>query len=224
VQEIIAIAAGADDLYSTRNGATWPPTGMEGYWAPGDEVLVRKINATTIFVTDVGYLRFDTGSVLPDTCVITGATLRAYMRVNNNDDARSLCADFYDWQGNDLVADHAFGDLSGGITPVPLSAITPNALNDFPLLNPDANVSKTGPTKLRLSITGGQPANWNGTTLAAFESTDQEPRLIVDYVFKSSVLPDGVAAQSGYANATTGNITNLHGDPDVAGGTGFTAS
>jgi hypothetical protein len=40
----------------------------------------------------------------------------------------------------------------------------------------------------------------------------------------TELLPDGVAAQSGYANATTGNIANLHGDPDVSGGTGFTAS
>jgi hypothetical protein len=39
----------------------------------------------------------------------------------------------------------------------------------------------------------------------------------------STLLPDGVGAQSGYLDATTANITNLHGDPDVSGGLGFLA-
>jgi hypothetical protein len=37
----------------------------------------------------------------------------------------------------------------------------------------------------------------------------------------STLLPDGVAAQSGYSDATTENITRLWGDPDVSGGLGF---
>lgn len=40
----------------------------------------------------------------------------------------------------------------------------------------------------------------------------------------TTLVPDGVAASSGYANATTGNIANVQGDPDTQGGTGFTAS
>ena len=40
----------------------------------------------------------------------------------------------------------------------------------------------------------------------------------------STLAPDGVAAQSGYADATTGNISRVQGDPDSAGGTGFTAN
>jgi hypothetical protein len=40
----------------------------------------------------------------------------------------------------------------------------------------------------------------------------------------STLKPDGVAAQSGYANASTPNIANVHGDPETSGGTGFTAS
>jgi hypothetical protein len=40
----------------------------------------------------------------------------------------------------------------------------------------------------------------------------------------SALAPDGVAAQTGYADATTGNISRVQGDPDAPGGTGFTAS
>jgi hypothetical protein len=40
----------------------------------------------------------------------------------------------------------------------------------------------------------------------------------------STLAPDGVAAQTGYANASTANIANILGDPDTPGGTGFTAN
>ena len=40
----------------------------------------------------------------------------------------------------------------------------------------------------------------------------------------STLAPDGVAASSGYANASTANIANILGDPDTPGGTGFTAN
>ena len=40
----------------------------------------------------------------------------------------------------------------------------------------------------------------------------------------STLAPDGVAASSGYANASTANIANVQGDPSQQGGTGFTAN
>jgi hypothetical protein len=76
-----------------------------------------------------------------------------------------------------------------------------------------------------------------GTTAAPF--VDQTaPTVVAEHVGASIVLakpevippetsrllPDGVAASSGYANASTANIANVHGDPDSQGGTGFTAS
>jgi hypothetical protein len=76
-----------------------------------------------------------------------------------------------------------------------------------------------------------------GTTAAPFVN-QTAPTVVAEHVGASLVLAnppvvppevstlaaDGVAASSGYADASTANIANIQGNPDTPGGTGFTAS
>jgi hypothetical protein len=102
------------------------------------------------------------------------------------------------------------------------------------LVNKDADlrwkvaslVSKDADLRWRVASVVGKDADLRWSILAAVaKDADLMWRVEIESDSQvSTLLPDGVAAQSGYSNATTANISNLHGDPDISGGTGFTAS
>jgi hypothetical protein len=112
-----------------------------------------------------------------------------------------------------IRANCTFTDLGGGynnrVQINPGGGTGPN----FAINLQDTTQAAVGPAGLQ-TITASVAAQHVGATLIL-----APPQPVV-----STLAPDGVAAQSGYADATTGNISRVQGDPDSAGGTGFTAS
>ena len=184
----VSIGAGTDDIHSSVEGPGWPPSATQFYDTTNSYLFIGKVFSGGSYFTNNTFLRFDT-SPLPDNAAILSAVLRAYVTITNDDDNQSLCGDFFDWSGSNVAADHSFADLSGAITPVDITALTNNALNDFTLLDPDTNISKTGDTKLRFGVTGGEPANWNRVLFATLEhATNPAAQLIVDYTVPTEAM------------------------------------
>ncbi len=183
-QVTISIAAGGDDGRQRRTGAAYPPTGTGSPVMTETDVWIDK-TFTSSYSTNNGFVRFDT-SVIPDTAIVTSAVLRMEANSMVNPDTRDLNIEWYPgatWASAGTISDSDFADVVGtGANVTALSSIVNGANNDFTLSDPDANISKTGFTGIRMGISGGAPTGTNEVYFRAFEHTTQpESKLIVTY-------------------------------------------
>ena len=179
-----SIAASADDQGLTRYGTGWPPVDGPDRNSVDTALKVENIygTATSTNYRTQALLSFNTASI-PDTDVVTAATLRGYVIFLNVVYDPSLRGDWYAWDGTS-ASDFSNGDLdNNAVSGKALSTFVLNADNDIALSNP-TNVSKTGLTKLRLGLPIGPipPTNNTGPHVhfASFDHTTiTEARLIV---------------------------------------------
>jgi glucose/arabinose dehydrogenase/PKD repeat protein len=190
-----SITAGGDDGDVGASGpqsSGYPPSAVSANPA-GTVTTVGRRLAFGEFDVLVPLLRFDTSS-LPDGATIASATLRLYVNLKQDQDNRSLQAEWY--PGSNWPIDTADYSLSSTSTALPgtdITAIPTGQTTDFALTGP-ANVSTTGQTALRLHLSGGAPAGDNYLQLSSFEhATLPEAQLVVTYTLGSATAPANTA-------------------------------
>lgn len=167
----------------------WPPQGFFQFGS-GVSVFARKHytcvpaqggSSYSAYMVSVGFFKFDTSS-LADDVVISHATLRIWPELSlsvGND--RKLTFDWYDWtEPRGIEADWTYVEGVNAHPGIPLD-IMPHYLKDrrtgwrlgfdpgsleapwldIPLKDANTNISKTGPTKIRMHISGGAPTYAN---------------------------------------------------------------
>jgi hypothetical protein len=190
-QVTVTIATGADDDYWKKSGGTYPPTSNDGNFPNDTEFWVRKQFSAATYRTQVGFIRFNTGAALPDSATITNTILRIYTAGGINDtDNRSLDIEWYPWTTlsvSDYTDNVATTAYSIDITTL-IAGVGGSGEIDLVLTNPNANISKTGYTGLRLGISGGAPTGENDVFIRTLEhATLPETQLIITYVAPESI-------------------------------------
>jgi len=111
------VASGDDFLVTGAHATDWASVAATVYFGSGATLAPRKrfdAASASDYVVDLALLRFDT-SALPDNATITSATLRIYVTSITNVDSRSVCADYFQWVGNNAATDFTVADLSGAM-------------------------------------------------------------------------------------------------------------
>lgn len=142
----------------------WPPdrqfppfdNNAEAHVVSKTKIVGGDGNAS--YYVSVMLLKFDTSS-LPDTAAITGASIKFTMDSKRSMDNRSLTADWHTWTTPSQATDWTAAAVTGALSGVPLSEIPNSGTFEIQLENAPANVSKTGNTTLRFTISGGAPDN-----------------------------------------------------------------
>lgn len=178
------VSASEDDGRVYRGGPTYPPTDIVFVSTASafDLYAGRELNTVSLnYFIQNGMVRWDTSSI-PDNATITSATFRGYVSGTNDNDNRSLTADWYTAWPID-TADYSEIPQTSANAGFDITSIVSNANNDFVLQNAAANVSKTGYTGLRFHISGGQPVGgYNTVQFRSFDQlTNPKPTLIVTY-------------------------------------------
>lgn len=220
----IAISADVDDDLVYGTGAVYASATFVGN-NPTQTSLFAPYKAFDGANYDIRnlLLRFDTGSVLPDTAIVTGATLRLRIESHSDVDTRSITADWNGaWTG--VAADWSIAALTTAHAGTALSTFTTDNFDyDFTLTGyGGGNVSTTGYTNLRVHISGGAPTGYNYVAVSAFgHATNPAPRIIVDYVVgtPTRIAPDAILSQTNL----TGTVSAIQDDPDAETGTWLTA-
>lgn len=141
---------------------SWPPDGV--IQVSDDEVSSISAGKTrylggdglsTYYVTNA-LVKFDT-SGLPDTATITSASIKITVGGHANTENRNLMADWYTWTA--VTGDWTYLGVPGALSGVPISSIPASGVAELQLENAPANVSKTGFTYLRFTLSGGAPDN-----------------------------------------------------------------
>jgi hypothetical protein len=180
----ISVAASGDDGYAAKEGTTseWPPSGTSTFVSDtATNILVRKAKFAAFSDLVVALVRFDT-SVLADDIPVAGAVLRM-VPIANGLTTRNLQVEYYPSSNWPIDITDWIGTAEGTNAGVfPISGLALDVPTDFVLTNPE-NISRTGYTGLRLTLSGGQPAADADDHRIEFASFDHatlaEPQLIV---------------------------------------------
>jgi len=159
----IYVAASGDDGSCYKSDTSYPPGGSITAEDSAPIFAPQRTFSTPSYGVTVGLIRFDTSSI-PDGATITSASLFLYVNGVNNGDTRNVQGEYYssaNWPVD--TSDYTVTPASDAFS-VALSTITASQYNEFPLTNPDSNISKTGYTGFRLHISGGAPSGTNNVS------------------------------------------------------------
>lgn len=179
------IAAGADDGWRYRSDANYATLSTGSPSSNSGDASSNPLYATreTGYYITVALMRWDT-SAIPDTDIISAASLEIYPVVISNPDSLSLIGDWYEpgTIGNEDWTTLPSGDA---LAAVALSSLTASAVNSLSLSNL-GSISKTSYTGIRLGITrraaDAAPTGYNAVEIASYEHPSaQEPRLVVTH-------------------------------------------
>jgi hypothetical protein len=206
----IPIAASLDDqAIGQELSSVYPPdtaiarftNSVAGVWAQksrGGDTTYRIRNAL---------FQWDT-SAIPDNAVITGAWLRVHVLSRGDVDNRSIRIRYYNWGGSSNT-DYTAEDFDSGGTAAQdgydITNLTAGQVNDIPITD-FSGINKSGTTKLRVSVTGGQPTGSQDENWASFENTNSQPvaKLVIRYNTPSII---GTPSPNVNANGTTATGT-----------------
>lgn len=211
--QTFTVASGADDAQVTTIDTVYPTT-----TAPSFDSTTAVIY-TTRYVTGGSYLtynalfRWDT-SVLPDSAIVTDATLSIYFWADRaNADSLSMSGDWGPLAFSS--ADYRHTPLTNAFSGYAFGTPPSSAFANITLSNP-TNVNLTGYTYQRLHISQrAADAAPTGLNYQGFGSYDNSPttaaQLIVTYSLPTSRLaPDAILAQTNL----TGAVSAIQDDPD----------
>jgi hypothetical protein len=175
------ITASLDDQFVAKNSSGYPPSNAASYNSWEDTVWTeRSLHPDGNYEIVNGLLRFNTSN-LPDDATITGARLQVDIVFMESANGLSLTADWFNWAGSNAEADYSAMAQTGAIAPIEIGYFV-SGPKSFELLNASTNISKTGPSSLRLHIDGGPPTGMNYVKLASWNhDTAAEPKLVVNY-------------------------------------------
>lgn len=185
--DTFAIATGADDGWWYRSDAAYATVSAGSGSSNTGDSSSNPLYATreTGYYITVACVRWDTSS-LPDTNIVSAATLDIHVAAVGTADGLSLIGEWYD--AGAAVNNSDWTTLpSGNALPATLiSGLAVGSVNSLALSNVAANVNKTGYTGIRLGITqrasDAAPTGYNAVEIASYEHASyQEPRLVVTH-------------------------------------------
>jgi hypothetical protein len=143
------------------------------------------------FSQDIAYFRFDTSS-LPDTAVVSGATLKLYINSKGTSvDNMSVVGDYYDFGGEPVVTGDYIQTASPSIiTPVSINGVATGVVVDF-VFTDFTGISLTGITGIRLTCSAGTPTSGNDNYIEIAQrehATLQEPQFDVVWALVDATL------------------------------------
>jgi hypothetical protein len=174
------VTEGDDDTTVKYVGTTYPPSDSFTLWPDAVSLEVFRAAGVPDFAVTNSFIRWDTSS-LPDGLVISAASVRLYALTRDDEDGRSLTADWY----TNWPIDEADWTLTAGTNAhagTSLAGIVVFEDNDFALNDFSTNISLTGYTGVRLHISGGQPVGINYLEFSSFEGSFVEPRLVIEAI------------------------------------------
>lgn len=181
------IAASADDgMVRGLSSASFPPaysnTSDSGTW-----MRVQNAFAGGLYFYNNILMRWDT-SALTNGATISSAVLHLFPRTANFSDAdsRHLFGEWYSWTPSMGSGNYSTTPASTAFD-VTVASLTKDADNPITLTNPDANISKTGYTGLRLYISGADPPGNNVVEFSDYDNTTNIPQLVITYVVASGI-------------------------------------
>lgn len=212
-QTSYAIAASGDDARVYKQSATYPPTGSvirETTAATAGAARYNNGSSTDFFIMN-GLYRWNTSDLASLTIP------SAYLQIvgngaNDNPDSRQLTLDWYLFDGTD--ADYSETALTNAHAGTLIGTIGVGSLYQIPLLNPNANINKTGMTGLRAHVSGGLPTGANRCYFESFDAAvpANYPTLIVNWTTTTTRLaPDAILSMTNLSGA----VTDIDEDPDT---------
>lgn len=213
---------GPNDDYVYTASASYPPTPANNRGL--DEISADAYKAFTAGNHSVatGLFKWDT-SLLPNLINITSATFSATTAASTSPDGRNLLADYYVFDGtiSDYTPTGSGSAYSGAISGIAGSTlVTLTLVGDL-----NANISRTGMTGLRFTISGGAATSGSNNIVQFYSSQNPyslaAPLLTVNYDIPATtrIAPDAILAQTNL----TGAVSAIQDDPDSETGVWLTA-
>jgi hypothetical protein len=171
------IASSAHDGCVSAADTVWRPTTGVSSLTTDIEVVATKSGAT--YTNREALLRWDTSSI-PDSAIVTAASLKCYIDAKFATDALSVAIEWYD-PGTIANDDYTSTPVADAHVATLLSAITDGALHTFVLIGAAAEINKAGFTGLRVFMTGVTPTGSNQFDISDFADAEPSAQLIVTY-------------------------------------------
>jgi hypothetical protein len=177
VPTVFTVATSADDGHVEAISGVWRPAAGTTAYTTTSQIIAYN-NAG--YNNTLGFVRFDT-SAIPGTQTILTAALRIYIIATASANARNITADWYDAGSTITTADYTATVGTNACAGVTIASFA-IGLNDIALLNPDANINRTGYTGLRLFVDGAAPTGENYIQFRAADyAPGPRPQLLVTY-------------------------------------------
>jgi hypothetical protein len=220
--EVPIAVSGDDQSVSKANAAAWPTTGdtLTRSTTGVDQMAVKGHNGTE-YRNRQALFSFDTGAVLPDDATVTDVQFDADPTFKSitaeTAPYRNIVIRYYNWDGTS-ASDWTDADTdtagTAGNDGFSLVNITQGTRVQIPLQV--AGVSKTGLTKLRVSLDGGNRGtnSYSACYFAAIDDPDVgdlEAKLVITYTESGTteeLRPDAILLQTN----DTKTLTDLQRD------------
>ena len=160
--------------------------------------VARGYNGVDTFNVDVTALAFDTSGA-PDAKNIQTAFLEIVSTIVGSDDGRNLVGEYYTGDMDATAWANSFAGTAC-FSAVALSSIPAASVVSIPMTGL-TNISKTGLTKIRLGVSGGEPAGANYLGISAIGGAQPVARLKLTYIDPQT---GGPVTQYYYATSANG--------------------
>jgi hypothetical protein len=185
-QATFAVAATADNNWVRRIHTSYPPTaGTLTRSTTDDDLWAERTFVSPDYRVACALMRWDTSSI-PDSATITSAKLRVVSGSNG------VINNGYDVLGEWYLFDGTSADWTATPSSTAFSIDegtsweASGTVKEWALSNPNANVSKSGMTGIRVHMASGTPTGNNQVFFASYDDpTLASPQLIVDYSLPS---------------------------------------
>lgn len=176
--------AASDDGLVFGSGGSYPPAFASATNNAQSDAAEKSQAAGPTFTLRNALYRWDTSSI-PDNATILSASVSMYVNSKADNDNRNLVADWIAGSSWPIAIGLGANMTTGSALVTDITPITAGQVNTFTLLNPDANINRTGYTGLRFGVDGGSPALTNSVTFASQDNVSgfAKPQLTVTYQY-----------------------------------------
>lgn len=185
------VTASSDDGHVYGWASSWPPV-YSSYDTVGTTIDSRNDWTTEVFDFNLSLMRFNTSS-LPDNATVTAATLKLYVTSTMNESNRNFQCEYYSAWPID-AGDYTTSPGNNAHAGTNITALAPSAYNSLALINLP-NISLTGYTGFRCSVSGGQPDGLNRAYVRSYDAGANVPWLQVTYTVPPPTAPRVIVIQ-----------------------------
>jgi hypothetical protein len=199
----------ADDGYVQGCDETYPPSGeaydtatnVSDLWKLeksinwGNSLRCSPAEDATVYLVKNLLIRFDT-SALPDSAVISAASLRLRVQGKVDEDSRNVNCEYYSSTNWPIGTDDYAVTVGTSAFTASIASMSDYANNTFTLGSP-TSVSLTGYTGFRFGVSGDAPAGSNTPSFMTMDAagTNEDPLLSVTYTLGTTTVRKAIVIQ-----------------------------